>query len=197
MDRRVDRTNEALVRAVRSLLVTHAWSDVSVRLICDTADVSRSAFYAHFDDKQDLLDKAFEALREGLGADVDGRGLDAFGRFVFLPVLMAHMESHLTLFGRNDASPSGITLYRQFKAVVAAAARDEVGRSESWGAVPDDHVTFVVGGIFAVLERWCGSGCETPAATVLEALDRYVESALHAGGRVAGAVEARALSPRR
>lgn len=52
MDRRIRKTQTALVDAVRALLQTYVWDDISVQLICDTADISRSTFYSHFADKE-------------------------------------------------------------------------------------------------------------------------------------------------
>ena len=176
MDRRIDRTRRALVGAARSLMRARAWHDVSVRLICDAADVSRSTFYEHYDGKEDLLDAVFEALRDHLGGSVAGRGLDAHGTFDFLPALVVHMRDHLPLFARGGASASGLALSARFRSVVDALAREELRRSRQ--TVDEHRVAFLVGGLFGTLERWCRNGCDAPEASVLDALDRCVVDVL-------------------
>ena len=176
--RRKEPATVALVTATRSLLVTRAWERISVRLLCDTAGVSRSTFYAHFDGKQDLLDTVFDALRAGLDGDVIGRGLDLHRSFHFLPALLSHMQGHLPLFERNERSLSGLTLYAQFKRVVEALVRDEIARSGLSGSVSDDRHAFLVGGLFGVVERWCQGGCERSTEQVLVCLDALIRAEL-------------------
>ena len=180
MDRRIGRTRTALIDAARSLMRTRAWHRVSVRLICDTADVSRSAFYEHYDGKQALLDAVFAALGDHLGGKVAGRGLDEHGTLRFLPALVSHVRGHLPLFARSAASPSGLALSARFRDVVDGLARAELGESGLTDRVDDHRTAFVVGGVFGTLERWCRSGCVAPEAVVLDALDRCVADALRA-----------------
>ena len=181
MDRRAERTRRSLVAAVRALLVERSWVEVSVRLICERADISRSAFYAHCADKDDALELAFEALREGIrsarGAGSDDRGLDTTGTFRFLPHLIAHMRSHLPLFERNRAGSTQASIYRRFQRVMEGLAHDEIARSR-WRAAEPANVDFVLGGVFAVLERWCERGCTKTDAELLRDLDATVARVL-------------------
>jgi AcrR family transcriptional regulator len=52
---RGDRQREAIVGAVRDLLETKAFSDLSVSLISERAGVARSGFYFYFDSKYAVL----------------------------------------------------------------------------------------------------------------------------------------------
>jgi len=171
-------SREALLFAVRSLLPRRAWHHVSVQLICETAKVSRSTFYAHFDDKQSLLDFTFDALKKRLLEKVPERGLDTYGNFCCLPRLVSHMHGHLPLFNRNRSSPSGPLLFAQFKRVVKEVMYLETLTSKKVGKIPSHKLDFVVGGIFGILENWCEQGCALPDAEVLEQLDEQVNQAL-------------------
>lgn len=172
MDRRVNKTTKALINAVRTLLVTHDWDDVTVQLICDTADISRSTFYMHFDHKGELLDLVFGALRDRLRDIPTDRGLDENRCFGFLPALITHMQGHLALFERNSSTISGAALFRQFRQVVDELARDEIRRSNWAKNLSNDQIVFLVGGAFAVLEEWCSNQCPESAESVLGVLDR-------------------------
>lgn len=178
MDRRTARTRKALVEAVRQQLLSHPWDKVSVQLICDTADTSRSTFYGHFDSKDDALAHAFDALRIGLAAPVAGRGLDEHGTLQFLPLLADHMRGHLVLFERNRTFPSGAKIYAQFRAVIDERARAEIAASRYATTTDAEDATFVVGGGFALLESWCETDCSDPIDDVVARLDRLASSVL-------------------
>src|SRR5690348_10224627 len=54
-DRRVKRTRDRLGQALRKLMEERPLEKISVQDVIELAWVSRSAFYAHYDDKIDLL----------------------------------------------------------------------------------------------------------------------------------------------
>ena len=54
-DRRVKRTKARLREGLLRLLLEKQYDEISVQNILDAADVSRSAFYKHYQDKDDLL----------------------------------------------------------------------------------------------------------------------------------------------
>lgn len=57
MDRRVRRTQEAIVTAFFNLLEERGFEELTVTEIAELADVNRVTFYQHFLDKYDLLEK--------------------------------------------------------------------------------------------------------------------------------------------
>lgn len=65
-DRRVRRTKGQLRHALTSLIHEKPYDAIAVKEILTRADVGRTAFYAHFRDKDELLASAFrEAVRVG------------------------------------------------------------------------------------------------------------------------------------
>jgi len=69
-DRRVGRTRHRLVTTLRQLLQQKLLTKITVQDVLDNAGVSRSTFYAHFDDIEDLfltdLDEFLERVATGL-----------------------------------------------------------------------------------------------------------------------------------
>lgn len=66
-DRRVRRTRRALHDALVELVLEKDYDRISVREILDRADVVRSTFYAHYQDKDALLYSCFEEMLGKLG----------------------------------------------------------------------------------------------------------------------------------
>lgn len=68
---RVERTQRALLESLLELIVEKGYDRITVENILRRADVGRTAFYAHFENKQDLLFRRFDDLpwcRAGDGA---------------------------------------------------------------------------------------------------------------------------------
>lgn len=55
MDKRYQRTQRALTKAMLDLIGEKAWDDITIELIVNRADIARKTFYAHYENKQQLL----------------------------------------------------------------------------------------------------------------------------------------------
>ena len=55
MAKRRQRTREQLLAAVESLVLEHGYAEASAEAIAELADLGRSTFYNHFDNKQDAV----------------------------------------------------------------------------------------------------------------------------------------------
>ena len=86
VDRRVQRTKRLLWDALVELILEKGYDKVTIKDIIDEADVGRSTFYAHFENKEQLLfsdqPHFFEEIREGIES---GDGLNF--RLIFNHVL--------------------------------------------------------------------------------------------------------------
>ena len=66
VDRRIQRTRQTLHGALMALVVEVPYDGITVQQILDRANVGRSTFYAHFQDKDELLMWGTEHLKEAL-----------------------------------------------------------------------------------------------------------------------------------
>src|SRR5258708_23275387 len=64
LDRRVQKTRQLLQDALIALIAEQGYESVTVQEILDKANVGRSTFYAHFQDKEQLLRSCFDGLNE-------------------------------------------------------------------------------------------------------------------------------------
>lgn len=64
LDRRVVRTRRALQNALIQLILEQGYDNVTIEEITERADLGRTTFYLHFNDKEDLLMQAIDTICE-------------------------------------------------------------------------------------------------------------------------------------
>jgi AcrR family transcriptional regulator len=161
-DRRVQRTERLLREALLSLIREKGFEALSVQEIIDRADLGRATFYAHFDNKEDLLVSGFDGLRASLKerqrealsrhTGVDERAF-AFGREMF-----AHVDEYREVFRAMAGKQSGAVVEQTFHKILLDLVRDDVKAmvpSGEAGSVPPEALAqFVAGGLFGLLTWW-------------------------------------------
>lgn len=71
VDLRIIKTKKSLYEALISLLEEKEYEEIKVSDICQKALINRSTFYAHFNDKYDLLDSFLNDLKQSLIDELD------------------------------------------------------------------------------------------------------------------------------
>ncbi len=94
-DRRTQRTRQTLSDTLIALIQEKRYEAITVQDICDRANVGRSTFYAHYQDKDDLLASNFSDAMKSLAQPFTYRD----GQLIFpLMPLFEHVQSHQELY---------------------------------------------------------------------------------------------------
>ena len=123
VDRRVRRTQRGLREALISLILERGWDAVTVRDVCEAADVGRSTFYVHFADKENLLLSGFDELQ----AEMAGHARGATVPFGFAEALLAHALENRRLFRAMVGRQSGQQMQWRFRDVLVTLIGHELG----------------------------------------------------------------------
>lgn len=162
LDPRAERTRLRLQQAMGEMLTTQSFVSVTVQEITRRAEVNRATFYAHFQDKDDLLESTLrEKCRRVLQAARPASPSPAAWQRL--------IEDVLTFFaGMPAVCPQAA---RQWNGIVTTAMREELDcLLEEWLAaarpgapVPAVVVAAVSGAIVTAGLRWLrGAAQETP-----------------------------------
>jgi AcrR family transcriptional regulator len=161
-DRRVERTEQLIRGAMLALIREKGYEALTVQDIIDRANVGRATFYAHFDNKDDLLVSGFEDLRASLrarqregwssGRTVEQRAL-AFSHHFF-----EHTDEYREVFRAMVGKRSGALVERMLHKLVVDLVREDVRealpRTEYASVPPEALVQFIAGALFGVLTWW-------------------------------------------
>ena len=170
IDRRVARTRAMLQHAFISLIRKKGYEAITIKDICDAANIGRSTFYAHYTSKEDLKRSGLENLRRLLvdrqrdalatPGDVRSRALG------FSLTMFEHARDHLDLYRALVGGRGGTVALGTIRRILSDLVREELAATadkKSADVIPREFVVqYVVGAYVAVLTWWLDGGAKLP-----------------------------------
>ena len=170
-DRRVRRTRAGLADALVELILERGYARITVQDILDRADIGRSTFYAHFRDKDALLESCFEGLQEELAANMAAMTPERASGAPARPTLalFEHAYEHRNVYRALCGRQGGPVARGRLHAIVSAALRGQLPAylAEAGSPVPADLFTeHYVSGLLGVLTWWIRRDFPYPPAQI-------------------------------
>ncbi|MFL6630222.1 MAG: TetR/AcrR family transcriptional regulator [Vitreoscilla sp.] len=164
LDRRAARSRDLLLDALPGLMAERGFERLTTQNIIDRAGVGRATFYAHFDNKEELLAASVDRLRAWLEAM---RRPEAGHPLAFMPPFFDHLDSHRAIYRTTFERESEVTVERLIRSMLRELVRTELvaqrgGRRDD--AAIELATQFVVSTFWSVTVWWLGGGVlRTPA----------------------------------
>lgn len=190
-DRRVRRTKGQLRHALTSLIHEKPYDAIAVKEILTRADVGRTAFYAHFRDKDDLLVSAFrEALRveprrsscRSTAPDEVARRVLGFSLPLFERIVHVRQSGHsLESVARTEA------IHGRLRMVLEEHLSDELRDSMRLrdASIAPELIVRHIAGTFLLVLGWWAEQDDMRSALELDALFRLLAEPVMAAALVA------------
>lgn len=162
------KTRAALQRALIELAVERGYDEVTVQDVADRADVSRSSFYAHYADKDDLLAASIGNLKQGMARhwrESLAAGAER-GSLSFARPLLHHIGEGRAIWQALTRGRSASVLDREFRQMVAELAVADLRLGGQPVVVRETACASVVGSFMAVVSAWMDGRIEADAAEV-------------------------------
>jgi AcrR family transcriptional regulator len=176
-DARVRRTRDALGDALIALMQEKPFDTITVQDVLDRAHVSRSTFYSHYSDKDDLLmsdaEEFFEALSMALSAhgDTSDRVFPVKEFFTHL----ADVQPFYKALVKSGKFQENMELARGHFARGIERRLAELPRASSIAASERSAIAFThAGALLSLLSWWLDRGMKEPAAQMDELFHRMV-----------------------
>lgn len=153
-DRRVQRTLRALRDSLLWLLSNRTWDEIDVQDICARADIGRSTFYTHFQNKEELLVGGLSDLRDALRAHAQ-RAANQRGtldRLWYVRGLIDHAHEQRTVFRAIIGNRSGHVVQQRFTEMTRQLVSEDFSPhgAASWQQEATTH--HVTGALVAMLQ---------------------------------------------
>lgn len=155
-DRRVQRTRYALRDALISLLEERGWDDINIQDLCKRANVGRSTFYLHFQNKEELLVGGFDDLRAWLHAQSAPENATVTA-MPFVRGLIEHVHEQRNLFRAIIGRRSGHVVQKRFREMVCQLVEKEVAPPHA-GWKQKAGARYIAGALVELLAWWVDSG---------------------------------------
>ncbi len=170
IDRRIPRTRAMLQHALNSLLHKKGYDAITIKDICEAANVGRSTFYVHYTSKDDLKRSGFEPLRRQLVArqkEALATARDDKSRsLAFSLPMFEHARDHKDHYRALVGSRGGTVSLGTIRKMLSDLVHDELAATaekNSSNVVPREFVVqYVVGAFMAVLTSWLDGGAKIP-----------------------------------
>lgn len=172
--------------ALLSLLPERGWDDLSVQDLCDRADVGRSTFYLHFQNKEELLAGGLSDLQAQLRAGAAAAGDRQPGRLAFVRGLIDHVGEQRKVFRSIVGRRSGHVIQTRFREMVLQLVAEDVAFRSAAEWQRDVGVRFVVGALVETLAWWVEGGKGRTADEVEDLFHRLTDPVIAELGRPGG-----------
>lgn len=160
VDRRVQKTLEALHQALIELILKKGYDGITVKDILDKANVGRSTFYAHYSNKEELLESGLHNLKKLLTSHQKSTRALAVQecRLVLSRALFDHAASYRDVYRAMVGKHAGRVVINRMHALLTDLVHKElsaIAMPENLSGIPRSAVVhYVVDALLSMLTWW-------------------------------------------
>lgn len=177
MDARIKYTKKAIRESFLQLLKKNPLSKITVKAICDIAEINRATFYKYYDNAYDLLDKMELELLDNLQRKINESStpnlMETFR--IIMEDIYNNKEMYVVLFSEN-----GDSLFREklFKGCYDTYIKYIKTTFPGMDPTEQDWLYyFVAEGANGVLKQWIKNDMQNPVSEVISFLEKVIVSA--------------------
>jgi len=169
-DRRIQRTRQLLQDALVALILEKGYEAITVQDVIDRANVGRSTFYAHFQDKEDLFLSGFENLRSQFEEHLLGQSSTEASPWELSLVMFQHAQDYQRVYKALVGEQSGpivISHIQKYLSVLIGAHLKSQLTARKNDQIPLEILTlYIVSSLTALLTWWLDHDMPYPAEQI-------------------------------
>ncbi|WP_026478807.1 TetR/AcrR family transcriptional regulator [Alkaliphilus transvaalensis] len=177
VDRRVKYTKMMLKESLIQLLQIKSIDKITIKEICELADINRSTFYSHYTDQHDLINQVQQELLKDINEYLDnynfkGPEAESFQMIVsILEYIVANAELCKVLLGKNGNRE----LQKEIMMLVQEQALREVSYENNMDEETIEYYTlFAVNGSIGIIQKWLQDNMKKSAREMAEMITKLI-----------------------
>lgn len=157
MDRRVKYSLMVIKKSFINILKQKPISNITIKEICEDADVNRSTFYAHYSDQYDLLHQIEQELIEGINQYLNGHDLnDTSGAPVeMLEKILEYIKENAELFDLLLNLNGDIQFQQEITKIIGQQHFSSMAKDQENS---EYMFLFFASGSIGVIQKWLKDG---------------------------------------
>lgn len=175
-NRRAQNSAERIVRAVFGIMHDEGKpiGKITVREVCERAEINRSTFYAHFKDVYDVSESVERRMAElGRESILEGWRIGNSMRAGFenmFAFFREYREFYMLYLEEARAPSIMLMMVEQFREQLESMSCDELGYK--FDGELEYHQAFLIAGMSALVFNWLKNNCRETPAQLYEILER-------------------------
>jgi AcrR family transcriptional regulator len=157
-DRRIQRTRKLLQDSLLALILEKSYEEVTVQDVIYRANVGRSTFYAHFQDKEALLLSEFEIFQTMFEDQLLKQPTSDMSPWGLSLAMFQHAQNNLQLYkalaGKQGGSPALEYLRRYLSVLLRAHLNQQFTKKENAPVPPEILAHYLISSFMALLTWW-------------------------------------------
>ena len=177
VDLRIIKTKKVLYEALEDLMIDNSFEEIKVSDICAKALINRSTFYAHYDDKYELLEEYINSLKDALRSELENNINIKNSKEYYMEMirlLLNHIEekknTYLSIMIKNKNS----ILMDIVDDVINKNILEQI-KEENNKRIPSTIITkFYLGGVINVCLEWLKYDNKYSKEEIINYIDKLI-----------------------
>lgn len=177
IDRRVKYTKLVLKESLIELLQKKPINKISIKEICEAADINRSTFYAHYKDQYDLMHQIEQELLQDINEYLNNYNFKGYETESFQMVIsifeyiVDNAELCKVLLGKHG----DIALQKEVMMLVQKQSLKELQHENDLDQEMIEYlILFGVNGSIGIIQKWLQDGMKKTAREMAEIVTRLI-----------------------
>lgn len=189
-DRRIQRTRKLLQDALLALILEKGYEAVTVQDVLDRANVGRSTFYTHFQDKEALFLSEFENLRSTFERHLLSQPAADTSPWSLSLVMFQHAQSNLQLYtaltGKQGGSLALTHLQKYLSTLLRSHLKQQITRKDSTQFPPEILAHYLISAFISLLTWWLDNNRPYTAEVMNDMFRRLTQPGVEAVMQING-----------
>ena len=180
-DRRIKYTKMMIKQSLVKLLQEKPISKISIKEICETADINRSTFYAHYADQYDLLRQLVDETLQDINTYLDSYNFTVYepGSYQIMKRIFEYIVENAELCKVLMGEYGDISLQKEIMMIVQRQGMKEWKGKK---AVDEDMMEYLyiygVNGSIGIVQKWLQSGLKQSAGEIADLVIQMIYKGL-------------------
>lgn len=176
-DRRVKITKLLLKKSLIDLLYQKNINKITIKELCEMADLNRSTFYAHYTDAYDLLDNIKDAYMKNIIKEVPIMKLKYSHSDMVIKNILNYILDNKKLSKLLLGEKGEVTFQKRLMSIVYDDLQDMLLKIENISEEQAKFISsYIITGSIGVLQNWIENDFHQPVAIVSEVIGNLTKT---------------------